>query len=282
MSKSTEPPIDQATYWREDGGSRWVENIDNVETMIAPLSMHVAANAHCQPGEKILDVGCGGGTTSALLAEQVGPEGRVVGLDISPTILEVAKRRFAGVSNLSFVEADAGTHDFGGQHFDVLVSRFGVMFFEQPIQAFTHLHKALANTGRISFICWQPLTENHWMFKPAQAAFGILPAPPPPEPNAPGPFAFADPDYVRRILSLSGFREIRIEPLHQPLALGDIDTAIKFLCEMGPAATPLKEACEKDRALVIDAWRTLLAEHQTKGVVQFQSATWLVSARKSG
>src|SRR5262249_38336345 len=150
----------------------------------------------------VLDVGCGCGDSTVDLARRVAPDGTVVGMDISAVMLERARQtaREQGV-NARFEHADAQTHAFAPASFDVLFSRFGVMFFADPTAAFANLRSALRPGGKLAFVCWQSLAENPWMLVPLGAAFQIIPPPPMPAPDAPGPFAFADQSRVRSILA---------------------------------------------------------------------------------
>jgi SAM-dependent methyltransferase len=162
--------------------------------------------------------------------------------------------------------------------FDLIVSRFGVMFFEDPIAAFRNLHAALRDNGRIVFICWRTAQENPWMAVPSAAAFEVLGPPPPPDAEAPGPFAFGDPDRIRHILDQSGFSNIALEAVDQDVHLGTIDEAVRLMSEMGPAAHLLREASEPERARAIDSVSRALTEHQGSDGVRLPSGTWIVSA----
>ena len=203
---ATPAPPDQPTFWNEEGGRRWVQNIQRVERMIEPLSARLLQHAAPRPGERVLDVGCGGGVTSAALARAVGASGRVLGVDVSAVILDVARERFSSTGNLDFALGDAAAMPLQRGGFDLLVSRFGVMFFADPVAAFAHLRTALAPGGRLAFICWRALDQNPWMAECVRAAFTVLPRPEPQPPDAPGPYAFADDARLRDILGASGYR----------------------------------------------------------------------------
>jgi len=274
---STPAPIDQAQYWNEDGGRRWVENIDRVERMIEPLNAVLLALAAPRPGERVLDVGCGGGATSAAVAAAVGDTGRVLGVDVSSVILDVARRRYAGRANLAFEHGDAATMPLTG--FDLLVSRFGVMFFPDPVAAFTHLRRALVPGGRLAFLCWRALDDNPWMADCARAAFTVLPKPEPTPPGSPGPFAFADATRLRGILDAAGFGDIAIEALNVMLDLGPADEALAQMTRMGPAAAGYAAADETTRAAVLDALRAAIAPRLDGDRVRMPGSVWQVRAR---
>ena len=243
MSGNEQRENDQALYWNEEGGARWVRHIDGVEAMLEPMSMRLLERVAPQGSERVLDIGCGGGITSAAIAGAVGAQGKVTGLDVSKVILEVARQRYAAVTNLEFLLADASVHVFAAADYDVLTSRFGVMFFHDPHATFAHLRRALKASARLCFMCWRRLDENPWMGI-AAAAFTVLPPPPKPAPGAPGPFSFAKREWVTDILSAAGFGEIEFEAVDRPMTLGSVDDALEWLTNMGPAAQPFRDARE--------------------------------------
>lgn len=280
MRQASAVPPDQPTYWNEEGGQRWVSNIQRVERMIEPFRTQLVRHAAPQPGECVLDVGCGGGITSAAFAGAVGPSGSVLGLDVSAVILAVACERYAAVANLSFALGDAATMPLDAGHFDLVSSRFGVMFFADPVAAFVNLHSALKPGGRLAFICWRALDENPWMADCVRAAFTVLPVPEPQPPTAPGPFAFADGARLRDILSRSGYTDISIEPHDHVLDLGRIDDAVNQMTHIGPAASAFAAASAAEQAAVVMAIRTALKPHLSGGSVRMASGTWLAGARR--
>lgn len=277
MRVSPAPP-DQPTFWNEEGGRRWVQNIRRVERMIEPLSARLLQHAAPRPGERVLDVGCGGGVTSAALARAVGASGRVLGVDVSAVILDVARERFPGITNLDFALGDAATMPLERGGFDLLASRFGVMFFADPAAAFAHLRTALVPGGRLAFICWRALDQNPWMAECVRAAFTVLPRPEPQPPDAPGPYAFADDARLRDILGASGFGAISIDPLDHPLDLGSPDEAVLQMTRMGLAASAFAAASPAEQQAATAAVRAALEPHVVAGTVRMASATWLVHA----
>jgi SAM-dependent methyltransferase len=225
----------------------------------------------------VLDVGCGCGGTSLLLAAS-GAE--VIGADISAPMLARARERAAGNAALSFVEADAATHPFRADR-DLVFSRFGVMFFADPTTAFANLRSALAPGGRLTFLCWQPPGRNPWI-SVAIAALAPFVTPPadPPDPRAPGPFAFADPDYVRSILDGAGFKAVSVEDCGATLRLGQgVDEAIDFLSDIGPLSRALTDMDEAARSQAIAAVREALGAHTSAAGLCLDAACWLVRAQ---
>lgn len=279
MTTATSPANDQVSYWNDEGGARWVRHIDGVEAMIEPLSVCLLERLSPAAGERVLDVGCGGGITSAAIAQAVGAGGSVTGLDVSKVILEVARQRYAGRANLEFLLADASAHAFAPGVYDVLTSRFGVMFFHDPHGAFANLRRALKPGARLCFLCWRRLDENPWMGLTAAAAFTVLPPPAKPQPGAPGPFSFANCERVTDILSSAGFEDIEFEAVGRPINMGTVDEALEWLTHMGPAAQPLREARESERGAALAAMRKVLSEAATDGRVALNGATWVVSAK---
>jgi SAM-dependent methyltransferase len=238
--------------------------------------------ARLRPGERVLDVGCGCGDTTVELAQRVAPGGGATGVDISAVMLERA-RQFAREQGAGarFELADAQTHAFPPASADVLFSRFGVMFFADPSAAFAILRRALAPTGRLTFVCWQGLPENPWMFVPLGAALQYVPLPPIPGPDAPGPFSFADPARVRAILERAGYSDVELEDVRETLTIGgSIDQAVDFMLQMGPTAAALRES--SDQTLiprVAAAVRAALEPYVSADGIRMASASWIVTAR---
>ena len=268
-------------YWNEEGGKKWVDNIEVVESILVPMSNRLMQQIAATSGERILDVGCGGGVTSIKLAEQVGPTGKVLGVDVSVPIITIAVERGLGIANLNFQQCDAATASMDNDSFDVITSRFGVMFFDDPISAFTNLHNNLKSTGRLVFLCWRTIEENPWLGEPAAAAFEILPPPEEkPDPEAPGPFSLGDPDHLKNILQSAGFKNIHLQAVDMGLPMGPLDEAVSFLMKLGPAADAVKEASEDEKVAVAAAIRKVLEKYDSADGVTTPAATWIVTASK--
>jgi SAM-dependent methyltransferase len=268
----------QVEYWNNATGPTWAELQAPLDRQLAPLGRLAMAALAPRPGERILDVGCGAGETTLALAEAVMPGGAVVGADISRPMLEVARRRAAGRNDISFLEADAQAQDFGAGSFDGVFSRFGVMFFADPVAAFANLRRALKPAGRLAFVCWRRPDENPIMTLPMQAALAHLPAPEPSDPDAPGPFRFADPEKVRRVLSDAGFKDVATTPHDVKVGAGDLDTVLMLALRVGPLGRMLRENPDRTEQ-VVEAVRGALAAHDGADGVKLGSATWVVTAR---
>jgi SAM-dependent methyltransferase len=278
------PNAEQITYWNQQAGPTWVAVQSLIDQQIRPLGRLAMDRAAVRPGTRVLDVGCGCGDTSIELATRVAPDGEVLGIDISAPMLTRAAQqaRAAGVAT-RFELADAQTSAFEPGRFDVLFSRFGVMFFAEPAVAFANLHRALRAGARLAFVCWQRMADNPWMTVPMSAALPHLPPQPVPEPGAPGPFAFADPDHVRDVLTRAGFADVALESVRMTLAVGggqDLDATVDFVLRMGPTARALREADDPELVpQVAAAVREALAPYETDEGVRMDSASWLVTAR---
>ena len=212
-------PVSQLEYWNGAPGQKWVRNQAIMDASLADATAGLFARAAIAPGERVLDIGCGSGETSLMAAQAVGTQGAVTGLDISRPLLELARRRADGIANLNFIEADAATHAFEPA-FDLLLSRFGVMFFDDPYKAFANIRTAAAPGGRMAFVCWRTLGENEYAAMPFEIARPLMPPLPPANPHAPGPFALCDPDRLGGILAEAGFRNVEIGKLDGAMRMG--------------------------------------------------------------
>lgn len=274
---------EQIAYWNEVGGPKWVRYqamLDHQLDAIGHTAMEAAALAS---GDAVLDVGCGCGSTTLEVARRVGTGGRAVGLDISHTMLEVARQRAAaaGIANATFLEADAQTCDFRAEY-DVLFSRFGVMFFDDPALAFTNLRKSLKPGGRMAFACWQAMHRNPWMTVPMMAALKHVSIEAPPNPEAPGPFAFADAARVEGILGQAGFSAIAIAGVDVTLTVGGgggADEAADFLVDLGPLSRLLVDSPPELRHTVTREVRDAIAGHAGPDGVKMAGAIWIVTAK---
>ena len=281
MSETVAANSDQITYWNEQGGRTWAELGDLLDRQIEDVGLRGIEALSPKPGERILDIGPGGGRTSLLIAERVGPQGRVLGVDVSRPMLEIARRRAAaaGAANLSFAEGDAQTFAFEPAAFDGAFSRFGVMFFADPTAAFANVLGALRPGGRLAFVCWRSLGENPWMTAPIAAAASLLPPAPPPAPGGPGPFAFADADHVRGILSGAGFGDVSLSSVNMPIGGNSLEDSVTLAMRVGPLGGRLRELPQLAEP-VREAVRKSLEANVSNGAVWMPGAIWIVTARR--
>jgi len=270
----------QIDYWNGPTGEKWAKYQAEMDRTLADSAEAALALAAARPGEHALDIGCGSGGTSLMLAESVGPDGAVWGVDVSQPMLKLARQR-TEAKNIRFIEADASAYAFQPE-FDLIFSRFGVMFFADPVAAFTNIRKAGRGSARLAFICWRAVAENEWASLPYAIAKPLLPAPAPVDPNAPGPFAFADAARLRNILESAGYSAVRIEPFQGYMNLGHTPEGAAFQSTnlMGPTSRALRGADEVTRARAMEAIARELARLQTPGEeIRLRTACWLVSAR---
>ena len=258
--------------------SAWAEVREPLERQLAPLGRHVLAALAAGPGESVLDIGCGGGETALDLARAVAPDGTVVGIDLSPAVLAFARRVAIGCERVRFLQADAQVFPFEPASFDAAFSRFGVMFFTDPVAAFINIRCSLKRNGRLAFLCWRALEDNPLDILPLRAASAHLPPQPTHDPDAPGPFAFADPDRVRGILERAGFGEIEITARDELVGSGDLDTMLAVCSRVGTLGKILRENPEL-RVATLPAVRSALAAHDGPDGVRLNAATWVVTAR---
>jgi SAM-dependent methyltransferase len=276
---------DQQAFWNGPSGDRWVRGQTVLDTMLRPFGEAAQEAVRISEGEAVLDVGCGCGDTSFALADRVGPAGRVVGLDLSAPMLARARETSQGRPNVAFVEGDASRVSLGASAFDVLFSRFGVMFFSDPTLAFTHLRGGLRPSGRVAFVCWRSLDENPWAKVPLDAALALFGPPDPTPPDAPGPFSFADASRVRSILEASGFRRVAIRAFDTHNAFGgsgSLADAAREIVELGPVARFLVDRSEAEVRAAREAVEKAVTPYaKATGGVSLPAAAWVVTAENA-
>ena len=285
--------VTQREYWNGEAGQRWARNQRGIDAVFAPLTAALFEGAALRPDSPVLDVGCGAGDCAIRASRALGARGRVVAADVSGPLLAVARERAAtdalGGAPIAFVEADAQSHDFGSAVFEHVMSRFGVMFFDDSVAAFANLRRALVPGGRLTFLCWRPLPENAWIAVPRAVVLPLVPEPEPSPPDGPGPFRFAEADVIADILAAAGFREIGVEAVDRTLTLGfsgDVATgqaaeaAARFVLELGPVSRLLRDQDDDLRARAHAAVAADFASRAEAGGVSLGAACWLVSARR--
>ena len=279
---------DQIAYWNGPSGQRWTDRQAEQDVLLAPVTQALIDRAAPRAGERIIDVGCGCGGTSMALASRVAPTGFVLGVDISGPMLARARQLAPkGASErlpVDFVLADATVYPFDPGSFDLLVSRFGVMFFAEPAISFSNLRRALRPLGRMAFACWREPRENPWMMAPLQAIYQHVPKLPPQGPEDPGPFAFASEERVHRILGEAGFKRIQMEPvaLSFDIAIGrGLDAAVQAAMQIGPGSRALDGHPPETRAAAATTVKETLAPFVRGDSVPLPGSIWIVTARAS-
>ena len=274
----------QIEYWNGPTGDKWARFADAQDQMLGDLGS-VAMNAcDIQLGHWVLDVGCGSGTTSIEMARRVGSEGRVHGIDISTPMLDVGRARLDAldINNVTFHNKDVATYRFEQKAFDRMYSRFGVMFFVDPVSAFTNIRSGLKSNGRLAFVCWQAADKNPWMEVPWRVVLKHVSAPPGSDPEAPGAMAFSNPDRIRSILFEAGFAELKIDALETLVPVEpDVPASVQRLMELGPAARLLNNISDNVKERVQKDLSDAISGFQTADGVMMGSTTWIVSAISS-
>jgi SAM-dependent methyltransferase len=276
---------DQAAYWSGAAGHRWVDRQETLDTVLAPILHILLERSAVAAGARVIDVGCGCGASAIALARMVGPGGRVIGIDISAPMLARARERAAPDLPLDLVLADATVHAFEPGAADLLVSRFGVMFFADPGLSFRNMRTALRPGGRVAFASWREPARNPWMILPLMEAYRFVPKLPGSGPEDPGPFAFAREERVRRILGEAGFASIGMEAVDLALDLGmnqGLDTAVKAALHAGPAHRAVEGQPPETLAKVEGALRTALSPFQKGDTVPLGASVWIVTAVNQG
>jgi SAM-dependent methyltransferase len=271
---------EQYAYWNGPNGDVWARLREKRDSDHAFLTAALIARAKPQPGEHVLDIGCGSGTTTLKLAELVQPRGYVLGVDISRPMLAVARRRAtAAKTGAQFMEDDVTTTDLEPKSFDLAFSQLGVMFFADPVAAFRNVHQAMKPGGRLHFACWRAPSEHLWAFIPESAVKPFLAPSPPADPDAPGRYGFQNPERVKSVLLQAGFLNPEFEKLDSRSFAGATpEEAADALIEAGPLQRTLTGIDEATRAKARAAVIARLAQEMGPGGIYLTSAAWLVRA----
>ena len=277
----------QQHYWNEPGGSAWTTWQERMDLQLAPLGRAVIEAVTPREGERVLDIGCGCGDLTLQVAELVGPSGTATGVDISAPMLARARERAtrSALAHTHFLEADAqvvNADDLGGP-FDVAVSRFGVMFFADPIAAFANIASLVSAGGRLGFVCWQAPDLNPWMSTLAREVATLFPPQPPPDPHAPGPFAFADPARTREIVRAGGWANVSVTSCVRKMRVfgtDDFDVAVDGSLAIGGAARLLLNATAKQRSEARAIAERVVGSFWATGGAFVDGACWLVTAQR--
>jgi SAM-dependent methyltransferase len=280
----TAPDALKGEDWAGEMGERWLASLERFEGMIAPIGAALLARADYKPGERVLDLGCGGGATTLAIADAVGPQGAALGLDVAPMLIARAKERAAAShSTARFVCADAATAALQETPFDRMFSRFGSMFFDAPVSAFANLRTMLKPGARIDLAVWAAPRDNAWMME----VMGVVRSHvelPPAVPRAPGPFAFEDLGYLEEVLTLAGFTDFDVTPYQGEQPVGgpgaSPEDATGFVLASMAAGRILAEQGEEVLAAARADLAAMFARHHRAGEgVMLGCKVWLVSAR---
>lgn len=279
MSDAGARRAEQQALWNGVAGQAWVHEQALLDRLFAPFEALLVEAARETPGGRVLDVGCGTGATTLAVARALGPAGDCTGVDISAPMIALARARAAQDRIAArFVEADVEGYRFAPASFDLVMSRFGVMFFGDPVRAFAGLRAAVRPSGGLAMLVWRGAVDNAFMTAAERAAAPLLPPQPPREPEAPGQFAFADPDRVRHILGEGGWSGIEIDPVDVECAMSDaeLDT---YAVRLGPLARLLPTLGQTERARVVAAARAGFEPYRADGQVRFTAACWMIRVR---
>jgi len=280
MGSNDTPNAEAIEYWNDDAGPRWARHAPAIDAQLAPFIDPLIERSAMAEGQRVLDVGCGAGALTRVLSGKVGATGSVVGVDISETLLDVARARCVGEA-IEFRCADAQVEAFENGEFDRIFSRFGVMFFQDSVAAFRNLRRALGPQGSLAIVCWASREDNPWMGIPGSVLARHVEIPEPPDPDAPGPFRFRDPAFLRELCGQAGFAEVTIDPLRGSAPLGgrgSFDQALDFMMEIGPAAQAKNASDEVRQSIRTDLGETL-RPYATEQGIELQYAAWHVQAR---
>ncbi|MEQ1754623.1 MAG: methyltransferase domain-containing protein [Micropepsaceae bacterium] len=270
---NTQSNAEQITFWNGDAGLKWVRSQERLDGMLSGISAELIRTANVTASDRVLDVGCGCGETSIAMSKSGAA---VTGIDISAPMLAHAKHR---APKLSFIEADASSYRFE-RNFSLLFSRFGVMFFANPDEAFRNMRSAVASNGRLAFACWRDWRENEWVRAPMAAVRPHVSPQPQMGPEDPGPFSFADPARVRRILNYAGFDQIAITPFDAAMQLGsDLDEACTHIQEVGPVSRMLADSSPQQKLNAVNALRDALTPYAANRPFTMGGAVWIVTAK---
>ncbi len=275
---------DQAQYWNGPEAEHWLVHEHRYERMPVPFTRLVLSAAAVASTDRVLDNGCGTGSTTCTAA-RAADDGQALGVDISAPVLRQAEQRARqdGLSNVGFEHGDAQTRRLAPGGFDVAISRFGVMFFSEPTAAFANIARVLCPGGRLVFVCWQNLVDNEWITGPGSAVAQQISLPPLDDPGSPGPFSLGDRQRLAAVLDAAGLIDVAIEPVAELLRLGrDVADTVEFLKATGIGQTLLRGVDATTINQITEALQAALKPHLTSDGVWLESRAWLVTARSPG
>ena len=273
------PGDEQAKLWNGPAGHAWVDTQDLIDRVLKPVEVLLVDAVPAGSAVHVLDIGCGTGGTTLAAARRLGPSARCTGVDISNPMIAAARARAERERTpATFICANVQDYPFEPGGFDMIISRFGVMFFDDPVGAFANLRRAASGGGRLRCIVWRSPAENPFMTTAERAAAPLLPNLPPRRPGAPGQFALADSQYVKTILQDSGWNGIDITPIDVECTLPETEL-LRYLTRLGPVGLALQEADERTRARVAETIRPAFDSYVHGADVRFTAACWMIGGR---
>jgi ubiquinone/menaquinone biosynthesis C-methylase UbiE len=274
---------EQFEFWTEGIGKKWVEEDDSMNERLSILTKELFLRSNINRNDKILDIGCGGGQTSFEASEKVSENGYVVGADISKILLDLAKSKYANTKNLEFKYCDVQNYEFRKNSFNKVISRFGVMFFENPIEAFKNIYNSIQEGGSLNFVCWTNVLENEFFTDPTNIIIKHINKEFPEITRAPGPLAFSEADYVKEILVSSKFKNVKVEKVYSSISTND--SAKKdgdLLLKLGLGGRLLADAnlSKKELSVIRDEMIEISQKRQKNGKITYKACLNYVSATK--
>ena len=274
---------EQSEYWNKKYGHKWVDNDNSMNERLSILTKTLFLKANIEKGDKVLDIGCGGGQTSFEASNLVGVNGYVLGADISDLLLSLAKSKYSKISHLDFKNCDAQNFEFEKNSFDKVISRFGVMFFKNPVDAFLNISQSIKVGGSLNFVCWTNMMENEFHTAATNIILKHIEKEYPKLTRDPGPFAFNDNEYIQEILNSSGFKNIKVEKVYTSISTQDtVEKDAELLLNLGMGARLLvEEDLSEDKLSVIkNEIKTMCKNRQNNGEISYKACLNYVSATK--
>ena len=275
--------VEQSEYWNEKSGPKWVKNEDALNERLSILTKELFSRAKIKKSDKVLDIGCGGGDTTFRVSKLLADEGHVVGADISHTLLNHAKSKFSNFDSMKFMHCDAQNYSFDENYFDKVISRFGVMFFENPYEAFKNIFGSIRIKGSLNFVCWTNLMENEFITEGMDIITKYTQKVLPEVTKDPGPFAFSDREYVNEVLQSAGFKNINIDKVYTSISTRDsAEQDAELLLGIGPRARILSEEnLSNEKISMIKNEIIKLCEQRQNGKkITYKACLNYVSAKK--
>lgn len=274
---------EQFEFWNEGIGRKWVEEDDSMNERLSILTKELFLRSNIKRDDKILDIGCGGGQTTFEASKMVGENGYVVGADISKILLDLAESKYANTKNLEFKYCDVQNYEFKVNSFSKVISRFGVMFFENPIEAFKNIYNSIQEGGSLNFVCWTNVMENEFFTDPTNIIIKHINKEFPEITRAPGPLAFSEEDYVKEILMSSKFKNVKIEKVYSSISTNDSaekDGALLLKLGLGGRLLADANLSKKELSIIRDEMVEISQKRQKDGKITYKACLNYVSATK--